>query len=208
LYGLTPKAMIESAKKNISLLEENDFQDIVVSLKASDVPKTIEAYKMFASFSDYPLHLGITEAGTDFSGTINSAVGIGSLLQQGIGDTIRVSLSTLPHNEIKVGWQILKALKLRKRGIEVTACPTCARTNIDVSGIAKQIEEKTSKIIKPLHIAVMGCAVNGPGEAKEADLGIVGGKGNNLLYKKGKIIATLKQKEIVERVLKEIDSTK
>jgi len=202
-YGLTPKAMVESAMQNITLLENLDFYDIVVSLKASDVPRTIEAYKMFSEKLDYPLHIGVTESGTIFSGTISSSIGIGSLLLGGIGDTIRVSLAAPPVEEVKVGWQILKSLKLRKRGIEVTACPTCARANFDVALVARKIEDETKNMEKPMHIAIMGCGVNGPGEAKEAD---IGGKGENLFYSKGGISGKVSEKDILDRVLKEINS--
>ncbi len=200
-HGLTPKAMVESAMRNVKLLEELDFTNIIVSLKASDVPKTIEAYKLFSERSDYPLHLGITESGTSFSGTINSSVGIGSLLLQGIGDTIRVSLSAEPEEEVKVAKQILQSLKLRKFGISVTACPTCARANFDVAKVAKELEQKTEKIKKPLSIAVMGCGVNGPGEAKEADLGIVGGKDSCVFYKNGEIVENIEEEKIIEKIM-------
>lgn len=203
-YGLTPLAMIESAMRNVKLLEELDFTDIIVSLKASDVVKTIEAYKLFSDRSNYPLHLGITESGTLFSGTINSSVGIGSLLLQGIGDTVRVSLSAEPEEEVKVAKKILEALKLRKFGVSVIACPTCARANFDVASVAKLLEKETEKIKKPLSIAIMGCGVNGPGEAKEADLGIVGGKDSCLFYKNGKIVENIKEKEIVDRIVNDI----
>lgn len=203
-FGLTPAAMVESALRNIKILEDLDFHDIIVSLKASDVPKTIEACELFSKKSDYPLHLGITESGSLFSGTINSSVGIGTLLRHGIGDTIRVSLSADPVEEVKVGWQILKALKLRKRGVEITSCPTCARSDIDVISITKELELKTSALAKPVHIAVMGCAVNGPGEAKTADLGVVGSKGEVLFYKRGEIVKKLKPEEIIPSILGEL----
>jgi len=206
-HGLTPKAMVESAKRNIKILEENDFFDIIIALKSSNVPKTIEAYKMFSEISDYPLHLGITEAGGGIAGIVNSSVGIGSLLLNGIGDTIRVSLSDKPEEEVKVAWQILKALKLRKRGIDITSCPTCARSAIDVVNITKQLEKSTEKINKPLHIAIMGCSVNGPGEAKEADLGIVGAKDSNLFYKKGEIVERIEEKDIIDKMMDEIDNS-
>ena len=203
-YGLTSIAMVESAIKNITILEKLDFYDIVVSLKASDVLRTIKAYKLFSERSNYPLHLGITEAGSKFTGTINSSVGIGSLLLQGIGDTIRVSLSDKPEEEVKVAWQILKALKLRKRGIDITSCPTCARAIIDVINITKQLEKSTEKINKPLHIAIMGCSVNGPGEAKEADLGIVGAENGNLFYKNKEIVERIEENKIIDKLMEEI----
>jgi len=203
-YGLTAIAKVESAIKNIMVLENLDFNDIVVSLKASDVPKTIEAYTLFSQRSNYPLHLGITEAGSKFTGTINSSVGIGSLLLQGIGDTIRISLSDKPEEEVKVAWQILKALKLRKRGIDITSCPTCARASIDVINITKQLEQQTEKINKPLSIAIMGCGVNGPGEAKEVDLGIVGSETGNLFYKNGEIVERIEKDKIIDKLMEEI----
>jgi (E)-4-hydroxy-3-methylbut-2-enyl-diphosphate synthase len=222
-YGLTAQALVESAKKHIEILESQNFYNTIVSLKASDVPRTIEAYRLFSKLNDYPLHIGISEAGTGFTGGIKSAVGIGTLLEQGIGDTIRVSLSADPVEEVKVGKEILKSLKLRKFGVEVTSCPTCARANLDIPKIASEIEEKTSNIKKPISIAVMGCAVNGPGEAKEVNLGIVGGKEDCLLYKDGNIIERLhfpkgnanleerqksfdkiKQEQIIEKILGEI----
>jgi len=203
-FGLTPKALVESALKNIKLFEDNDFYNIVISLKASDVTKTIKAYQMISKLTEYPLHLGITESGSLFTGTIKSSIGIGSLLSQGIGDTIRVSLSADPVEEIKVAKQILQSLNIRRFNPEVTACPTCARANFNVSKITSEIEEATKNIKTPLKIAIMGCAVNGPGEAKEADLGIVGGKDNILLYKNGEIIESIKQEEITEKILGEL----
>lgn len=204
-FGLTALGMVESALRSIKDIEKLGFYNIVVSLKASDVPKTIEAYKMFSQRSQYPLHVGITESGSSFTGTVNSSVGIGALLLQGIGDTIRVSLSAEPVEEVKVGWQILKSLKLRKRGVDITSCPTCARSGMDVIAITKALEQRTSKMTKPLHIAVMGCGVNGPGEAKEADIGVVGGKGNVLLYKNGMMVGNI-EGDVIERLMKEIQN--
>jgi (E)-4-hydroxy-3-methylbut-2-enyl-diphosphate synthase len=204
-FGLTALGMVESALRAVNTIEKLGFYNIVVSLKASDVPKTIDAYRMFSQRSHYPLHVGITESGSRFTGTINSSVGIGALLLQGIGDTIRVSLSADPVDEVKVGWQILKALKLRKRGIDITSWPTCARSGLDVVNIVKQLEERTSKMIKPLHVAVMGCGVNGPGEAKEADIGVVGGKGNNLLYKNGMMVGKI-EGDVFETLIREIEN--
>ncbi|MBW2984713.1 flavodoxin-dependent (E)-4-hydroxy-3-methylbut-2-enyl-diphosphate synthase [Candidatus Woesearchaeota archaeon] len=205
-FGLTALGMVESALRTVKEIERLGFYSLVVSLKASDVLKTIEAYKMFSQRSQYPLHLGITEAGSSFRGTINSSVGIGSLLLNGIGDTIRVSLSAEPVEEVKVGWQILKALRLRKRGIDITSCPTCARKGLDVISIVKELEQRTSKMSKPLHIAVMGCGVNGPGEAKEADIGVVGGKGTSVLYKNGMIVDKINDEQVIERLMKEIEN--
>ncbi|MEA2036856.1 MAG: flavodoxin-dependent (E)-4-hydroxy-3-methylbut-2-enyl-diphosphate synthase [Nanoarchaeota archaeon] len=203
-FGLTPKGLVESALKNIKLLEDNDFYNIILSLKASDVSKTIKAYQMISKLIEYPLHLGITESGSLFSGTIKSSIGIGSLLSQGIGDTIRVSLSADPIEEIKVGKQILQGLGLRRFGVEVTACPTCARANFDVSKIALEVEDKVKDIKTPLKVAIMGCGVNGPGEAKEADIGVVGGADGCLFYKDGEIKEKIKESEIVDKVVKEI----
>ncbi len=203
-FGLTAKALVESALKNIKLLEDNDFYDIVVSLKASDVTKTIKAYKIISKLINYPLHLGVTESGSLFTGTIKSSIGIGSLLSQGIGDTIRVSLSADPVEEIRVGKQILQGLGLRRFGVEVTACPTCARANFDVGKVAMEIEEKVKDFKTPLKVAVMGCGVNGPGEAKEADLGIVGGKESCLFYRNGEMIEKIDKEEIIEKILKDI----
>jgi len=204
-FGLTAKALVESALKNIKLLEQNDFYNIVVSLKASDVTKTIKAYQSITKLTNYPLHLGITESGSLFTGTISSSIGIGSLLLQGIGDTIRVSLSADPIEEVKVAKQILQSLDLRQFGPKITACPTCARANFDVSKITLELEEATKQIKTPIKIAIMGCAVNGPGEAKESDIGIVGGKDSHLLYKNGEIIGTLHKQEIINRILEEIE---
>lgn len=203
-YGLTGKAMVESALKHIKLFESLDFYDIVISLKASDVLRTLQAYKIISQLIDYPLHIGITEAGTDFSGTIKSSAGIGILLAAKIGDTIRVSLSADPVKEVMVGKEILKSLGLRKFGVSITACPTCARSNFDVAEVAKEIEEKTFNIKTPMHIAVMGCGVNGPGEAKEADIGVVGGKDKCLLYKKGEVVDRIGKEDIIERIISEI----
>lgn len=207
-YGHTAKALVESTLKNISLLESFDFYDIVLSLKSSDTLQTIDAYKLIAEKTNYPLHLGITESGTQFSGTIKSSIGLGILLSQGIGDTIRVSLSSDPIEEVKTAWQILKSLNLRKRGINLIACPTCARKGYDVIEIAKKIENSTLNITKPLTVAIMGCSVNGPGEAKTADLGIVGGNNIHLLYKKGEIIDKIKENQIYDRLMKEINALK
>jgi (E)-4-hydroxy-3-methylbut-2-enyl-diphosphate synthase len=203
-HGVTAEAMVESAMRNVGILEKLGFEDIVVSLKASDVLKTIEAYTLFSERSNYPLHVGVTEAGTKFAGTINSAVGIGALLLKGIGDTIRVSLSANPVEEVRVGKQILRAAGLRHFGVKVIACPTCARANFDVEAVAKELEKQTENVKEPLTVAIMGCGVNGPGEAKEADFGIVGGKGENLFYRKGKIEGRVKEKDIVGRLMEEI----
>ena len=205
-YGYSAEGMVESALNNLKILEELDFYDTVVSLKASDVTRMVQAYRMFAEKTDYPLHLGVTEAGSKIPGAIKSSMGMGILLSEGIGDTIRVSLSEDPREEVKVGKQILRSLGLRKEGVEVTSCPTCARTHVDVIKMVEEIEEKTEKIKKPIHVAIMGCAVNGPGESKKADIGIVGGpSGTNLLYRGGKIVAKVEKDKIVDTILKEID---
>lgn len=204
-YGLTPEAMVKSAEKHISILEKNGFFNIVVSLKSSDVVKTVIANRLFAKKFSYPLHIGITEAGSIRTGTINNAIGIGNLLADGIGDTIRVSLSGNPIEEVRAGWQILKALNLRQRGVSVIACPTCARSEIDVAEIAGKIEEKTVRIKKAIKVAIMGCAVNGPGEAKKADMGVVGTKDKAWLYLKGELVEKIAKDAITERLVKEIE---
>ena len=204
-YGYAPEAMVESAMRHVRILEDLDFYDTIVSLKASDVPRMVKAYQLFAEKTDYPLHLGVTEAGSKIPGAIKSAMGIGMLLSEGIGDTIRVSLSEDPREEVKTGKLILRSLGLRNDGVQITSCPTCARTHIDVIKMVEQLENETEKIKKPIHIAVMGCAVNGPGESKKADLGIVGAPGNHLLYKDGKIVRRINDNEIKEVLLKEIN---
>lgn len=204
-HGYAPEAMVESAMRHVKILEGLDFYDTIVSLKASDVPRMVKAYRLFAEKTDYPLHLGVTEAGSKIPGTVKSAMGIGMLLSQGIGDTIRVSLSEEPKEEVKVGKHILRALGLRNDGVQVTSCPTCARTEIDVIKLVEQLEEATEKMKKPIHVALMGCAVNGPGESKKSDIGIVGAPGNHLLYKEGKIVRRINDNEIYEVLLKEIN---
>ncbi|MBI2650225.1 flavodoxin-dependent (E)-4-hydroxy-3-methylbut-2-enyl-diphosphate synthase [Candidatus Woesearchaeota archaeon] len=204
-HGYAPEAMVESAMRHLKILEDLDFYDTVVSLKASDVPRMVQAYRLFAAKTDYPLHLGVTEAGSKLPGSVKSAMGIGMLLSEGIGDTIRVSLSEEPKEEVKVGKLILRALGLRNEGVQVTSCPTCARTHVDVIKMVEQLESATEKIKKPIKVAVMGCAVNGPGESKKADIGIVGAPGNHLLYKEGKIVKRVNDNEIYEVLLKEIE---
>ncbi len=204
-HGYSHEAMVESAMRHIKMLESLDFYDMIVSLKASDVPRMVKAYRLFAAQTDYPLHLGVTEAGSKIPGAVKSAMGMGILLSEGIGDTIRVSLSDDPREEVKIGRHILKSLGLRNDGVQVTSCPTCARTNMDVIKLVEQLENATEKIKKPIHVAVMGCAVNGPGESKKADIGIVGAPGNHLLYKEGKIVKRINDNEIMEVLLKEID---
>jgi (E)-4-hydroxy-3-methylbut-2-enyl-diphosphate synthase len=202
----TAEAMVESAEKHIKLLEELDFTDIVVSLKASNVPLTIQAYKLMAEQCNYPLHVGITEAGTIFQGSIKSSVGIGAILSLGIGDTIRVSLTGDPVEEIKVAKMILKSLQLFEPSPELISCPTCGRCQIKLIELANQVEKEIENLHKPLKIAVMGCAVNGPGEAREADIGIAGGNGEGLIFKKGKIIRKVKEDQLLAELKKEIES--
>lgn len=201
-YGsVTPEAMVESAKKQIEILNKYDFDDIVISLKASDVKKTIAAYRLAKEVFDYPLHLGVTEAGTYTSGLVKSAIGIGSLLADGIGDTIRVSLTDDPVKEPRAAKEILKALGMGKPHIEVVSCPTCARCKINLIDIAKEVSEKTKDIPYSLKVAVMGCVVNGPGEAREADYGIAGGKNKGLLFKKGEVLGTYPYDELCDALM-------
>lgn len=205
-YGApTPEALVESALYHVRLLEKFDFDDIVISIKSSHVPTMVKAYELLAEQCPYPLHLGVTEAGTERMGLIKSAAGIGSLLLHGIGDTIRVSLTADPVREIYAAKDILKALGLRRDGIEIVSCPTCGRTKIDLIGLANQIETALEHCKKPLKVAVMGCVVNGPGEAKEADIGIAGGDGCAVLFKKGEIIRKVKEEEVVPELLREIE---
>lgn len=203
--GRTPKAMVESAFRHIKILEKYDFYNTAVSLKASDIETTIKAYELFSSKSDYPLHLGITEAGTLKAGTIKSSIGIGYMLLNGIGDTIRVSLTADPVEEIYVAKEILKSIGLDNESIRIISCPTCARTDIDIIGLAEKVEKATANIKKNISVAIMGCAVNGPGEARDADLGIAGGKSEALLFKKGQIIRKVDEASIIEVLLEEID---
>jgi len=196
---VTAEMMVKSALRNIRLMEKLGFYDLVISLKAPDVLRTVKAYEMLSEKVNYPLHLGITEAGGKFSGSIKSAIGLGVLLQKGIGDTIRVSLAADPVEEVKVGWEILKSLELRERGVKIVSCPTCARSSIDVMGLTKKIEKITSQIKKPLKIAIMGCLVNGLGEGREANLAIVGAGKTTLIMKDGKIIYRVKDKEAFKK---------
>ncbi len=202
--GPTPEAMVESALGHVSILEKENFHNTKISLKASDIPRTVEAYRKLAQRVDYPLHIGITEAGTLIPGTAKSAIGIGLLLAEGIGDTIRVSLTAPPIHEITAAYAILRALGLRARGVEVISCPTCSRTEIDIIGLASKVEKALSHIQVPLKVAVMGCVVNGPGEAKEADIGIAGGKKRGLLFKRGKTIGTYGEDDLLSALLSEI----
>lgn len=199
-----PEALVESAGKHIQILEELKFTNIKVSLKASEVLKTVEAYRLFSERYDYPLHIGISEAGPPSSGIIKSSVGLGILLSEGIGDTIRVSLTAKPEEEVRVAYEILKSLGLRKKGVNIVSCPTCGRCRIDLKGLATKVEYRLRNIDKPITIAVMGCVVNGPGEARGADFGIAGGKGRGIIFKKGKILKTVKEDELLEALLREI----
>ncbi len=208
-YGHTALAMVESAKYHASLLEEAGFSDIIISLKASNVQKTVEAYRLMAKSASYPLHIGVTEAGTAYAGLIKSSAGIGSLLLDGIGDTIRVSLSAPPEEEVRAGIALLKALDLRA-GAELISCPTCGRCRIDLMPVAREMEAYLSKIDTPIRVAVMGCAVNGPGEAREAHVGVAGGDGKAVLFRHGEIVKSISEAEIlpvlkgeVERIIKE-----
>ena len=202
--GATPEAMVSSALRAIEWMETLDFHLIKISLKASDVLRTLEAYRLFSKKSDYPLHLGITEAGKGSGAIVKSAIGIGLLLSQGIGDTLRVSLTGDPVEEVRVGYQILRALSIRRRGVEIISCPTCGRCEVDLTRLVERVERDVERIAMPLTVAIMGCVVNGPGEAKEADIGIAGGKGVGVLFRKGKVIRKLKEKDFVSVLLREI----
>lgn len=201
----TPDAMVESALQHVKILESLDFHNIKVSLKANDVPTTIRAYQLMSDAVNYPLHLGITEAGTVSSGVVKSAVGIGALLAQGIGDTIRVSLTGDPVEEVRIGNEILKSLGLREYGPTLVSCPTCGRCNVDLIAMANEVEQRLKTVNKPLTVAVMGCIVNGPGEAKEADIGIAGGNGQGILFRKGEIVRTAPEAELVTALFAELD---
>jgi (E)-4-hydroxy-3-methylbut-2-enyl-diphosphate synthase len=200
--GPTSGALAESAARWVRFCEKARFTRMKFSLKASDVVTTVEAYRRFSRRFDYPLHIGITEAGTMFSGTVKSAVGLGILLAEGIGDTLRVSLTGPPEEEVRAGWQILKSLGLRERGPDFISCPTCGRVSIDVAGIALEVERRLSRIDAPLKVAVMGCSVNGPGEAREADVGVAGGKGEGLIFVKGNVVKKVGEHEIVAEVVR------
>ncbi len=204
-YGVTPEAMVKSALRHVDLLHSFNFQDIKISIKASDVLVTLEAYRMLASRTDLPLHVGVTEAGTLYSGTVKSALGIGMLLYEGIGDTLRVSLTRDPVDEVRVGYEILKALKIRQRGPEIISCPTCGRTRINLFKIVDQVESALINSTIPIQIAIMGCVVNGPGEAREADIGIAGGEGQGILFKKGQIIKKIREEDLVKVLLEEVE---
>lgn len=206
-YGhVTPEALCESALRHASLLEKFDFNDIVISIKSSDVPTMVAAYRLVAEQCDYPLHLGVTEAGTRHMGMLKSAAGIGALLLDGIGDTIRVSLTADPVLEVSAGFDILKAVGIKKDCPQIVSCPTCGRTKIDLISLAEKVEKELANVHKPIKVAVMGCAVNGPGEAKEADIGVAGGDGYGLIFKHGEILKKVPENKIVEELIKEIDN--
>jgi (E)-4-hydroxy-3-methylbut-2-enyl-diphosphate synthase len=202
--GATAEAMVESACGHVNLLLENNFDQIKISLKASDVSRTVAAYRLLAAKVDYPLHVGVTEAGSLYTGIVKSAMGIGMLLAEGIGDTIRVSLTRDPVEEVRVGYEILKGLAIRQRGPQIISCPTCGRCDLDLVDMVSQVDEALANIKTPIKVAVMGCVVNGPGEAKEADIGIAGGKGKGILFKKGDVINTIPQTILVQTLLSEV----
>lgn len=205
-YGYpTPQAMVESAERHIRICREYDFEDIVVSLKSSDVRLMVDSYRLFSRKYDYPLHLGVTEAGPSRSGTIKSSVGLGTLLADGVGDTIRVSLTDDPVEEVRVGFEVLKSLGLASRGVTIVACPTCGRLEVDLLKIAGEMEEKLKDVKKPMSLALMGCAVNGPGEATHADMGIAFGKGGGLIYKDGKKVGRVNESEAIDRLFEMIE---
>ena len=203
--GRTPEAMVESAMDNIRILEELNFSDIKVSLKASDVGRTVAAYRLLAPQTDIPFHVGVTEAGGLYAGITKSAIGIGMLLSEGIGDTIRVSLTRDPVEEIRTGYEILRALDIRSRGPELISCPTCGRCKVNLFDVADRVEKALLERTCRIKVAIMGCVVNGPGEAKEADIGIAGGDGKGILFKKGKVVEKINQEHLVDRLLEEID---
>ena len=202
--GATPEAMVSSALRAIEWMEDLGFHLIKISLKASDVLRTVEAYRLFSKKADYPLHLGVTEAGKGSGAVIKSSIGIGVLLSEGIGDTLRISLTGDPVEEVRVGYEILRALNIRKRGVEIISCPTCGRCEVSLSRLVDRIERDVKKMATPLTVAIMGCVVNGPGEAKEADIGIAGGKGAGVLFREGKVVRKLKEKDFVSVLLSEI----
>jgi (E)-4-hydroxy-3-methylbut-2-enyl-diphosphate synthase len=203
---VTAEGLVKSALSNIQLLEEFNFADIVVSLKATSVPMTILAYQLMAKKTHYPLHIGITEAGIPKIGIVRSAAGIGAILAQGIGDTLRVSLTGSPAEEVRVGYEILKSMELTFHGITIISCPTCGRADIDVEKIAQEIEQQTRQIKQPLTVAIMGCEVNGPGEAADADVGLAGGRGVGLIFREGQVVRKVPESEMVEALLDEIES--
>lgn len=204
-YGRTPRGMVASAMHHVRLLEDLDFHDIVISLKASDVPTTVEAYRLIADEVDYPLHLGVTEAGPGLAGVVKSATGIGHLLLLGVGDTIRVSVTGDPIKEIETGLEILYATGLRRRGLEIISCPTCGRLEYDMHRVVAEVERLAGSIRKPVKVAIMGCSVNGPGEAMEADIGLAGGRGVGVIYRKGRLLRKVSEEEMVAALIEEIE---
>ncbi|WP_077367521.1 flavodoxin-dependent (E)-4-hydroxy-3-methylbut-2-enyl-diphosphate synthase [Anaerosalibacter sp. Marseille-P3206] len=205
--GVNENSIVYSALENIKLLEDMNFNNIKIALKATNVPLTIKSYLRMAEFVDYPFHIGITESGLPWNGTVKSSVGIGALLAMGLGDTIRVSLTGDPVEEVKVGREILKALDLLEEGIQIISCPTCGRTKIDLIKLAEDVEKRVSniKVNRPIKLAIMGCAVNGPGEAREADIGIAGGKGCGLIFKHGEILRKVSEDKLIDELIKEIE---
>ncbi len=203
--GATAEAMVESAMRHVALLERVGFDQIKISIKASDVPRTLEAYRLLAGRTDYPLHVGVTEAGSLYSGVVKSALGIGMLLAEGIGDTLRVSLTRDPVEEVRVGFEILKALGIRQHGPEIVSCPTCGRCGIDLMTVVEEVDRALLMRTVPIKIAIMGCVVNGPGEAKEADIGVAGGKDHGILFKKGRVVRKVPQDQLVKVLLEEVD---
>lgn len=203
---VTAEALVKSALRNVQILEELDFKDIVISLKATSVPMTIQAYQMISKKVNYPLHVGITEAGIPRTGMVRSAAGIGAILSLGIGDTIRVSLTGDPLEEVRVGYEILKSLELTFHGVTIISCPTCGRADIDVLTIAQEVEERTRRIKQPLSVAIMGCEVNGPGEAADADVGLAAGNGVGLIFREGQIVRKVPEAEMIEALMDEIES--
>ncbi|MEW5806322.1 MAG: flavodoxin-dependent (E)-4-hydroxy-3-methylbut-2-enyl-diphosphate synthase [Acidobacteriota bacterium] len=205
-YGeVNAEAMVESAMRHIAILESLDFGSIVISLKASDIQRTVASYRLLSEKVEYPLHIGITESGSSFRGAIKSSIGLGILLSEGIGDTLRVSITGNPEKEVEIGLEILRSMGIRQDGAFIVSCPVCGRCEIDMTGVAAEIEKSLSRIRKPVRIAIMGCAVNGPGEAMEADLGIAGGKEEALIFRKGTIIRKVKERDIVEEFLREVE---
>lgn len=205
-YGSpTPEAMAQSAMRHVALLEKHDFNDIVISIKSSDVEKTVKAYRTVAKLCDYPLHLGVTEAGTPNMALVKSSMGIGSLLLDGIGDTLRVSMTADPLYEVKAGFDILKAAGIKKDCVSIVSCPTCGRTKINLIALAEEIEKALADVKKPLKVAVMGCVVNGPGEAKDADIGVAGGDGCGVIFKNGEVLKKVSEQDIVKELLNEIE---
>lgn len=204
-HGVNVESLVYSALEEVSQIERFGYDQIKVAIKSSSVPTMIAANRLFSEKSDYPLHLGVTEAGLPFAGTIKSAVGIGTLLAEGIGDTLRVSITGDPVQEVKIGVEILKDLGLRKEGVDLVSCPTCARTKIDLIGIAEKAEHRLQGMKKNLHVAIMGCPVNGPGEAREADIGIAGNNGSGVIFKKGKVIRQVPEEKLLDALIEEIE---